>query len=297
VTKGPETKGPLLSRVASRPVTKGAFRTESLEGEFSPFRLSLGASLRASAKRLHMQTFPCRKGGTPATVSRITSRQLAPVCIRRRNLAKDRRRRRPGKEEEEPLPASAPPPRGRGARHRVGEEATRRRGSPPPPPPLSSRGRRRRPWISVVFRQRRWTSHRSGLLHRGHPRAGRISATGLNLRCWTAREGGCRRWRCCLPADPELRLVLRSSAGIERGRAARAGAVEESERGQGERGESRTGHPWRRQSARGGERESVRYSQEGRERGVVALQHPQECAKWEADCILQRMIQRLLEHL
>jgi hypothetical protein len=46
-----------------------------------------------------------------------------------------------------------------------------------------------------------------------------------------------------------------------------------------------------------GERESVRDNQEGRERAAVALQRPQECAKWEADCILQRLMQRLLEHL
>jgi hypothetical protein len=35
----PKTKGPLLSRVASRPVKKGAFRTGCLEGEFSPISL------------------------------------------------------------------------------------------------------------------------------------------------------------------------------------------------------------------------------------------------------------------
>jgi hypothetical protein len=127
--------------------------------------------------------------------SSITSRQLAPAFIRRMSLGKDRRRRRPEKEEEEPLPASAPPLGGRGARHRAGEEATRRRGSPPPPLPSRkscspSRGRRRRSWISVVLRRRRWTSRRSGLLRWGRPRAGRISAARLNLRRWPAREGG-----------------------------------------------------------------------------------------------------------
>jgi hypothetical protein len=35
----PRLKAPLLSRVASRPVTKGAFRAECPEGEFSPFSL------------------------------------------------------------------------------------------------------------------------------------------------------------------------------------------------------------------------------------------------------------------
>jgi hypothetical protein len=119
-----------------------------------------------------------------------------------------------------------------------------------------------------VFRRRRWTSRRSGLLHWGRPCAGRISATGLNFRHWSASEGGREGvggggaaspqiWSCtsCSGAPPE------SSGGgrCGRWRSPRGGWARGERAGLGAHGGGGVREV--------GERESVRDNQEERERG------------------------------
>jgi hypothetical protein len=132
----------------------------------------------------------------------------------------------------------------------------------------------------LQFRRRRWTSRRSGLLRRGG---------SLLLDSKGGREEGREGGDSGAAASPQIRS-----------RASCSGALSESSRG-GQRGRGR----WR--SLRGGgargergglgahgggvvhEVESVREPR-GKREGAVGLQRPQECAKWEADCILQRLM-------